>query len=191
DPSRIYYVGVSQSGNIGTVFLAVEPDVRVGVLNVPGGSLTDEFRLSVALLRPVVGTALAAREPPLVNSPGTVILGGVQVAAPYFNENLPLRDGIALTVRLADGTDQTIHSPVINTVPGAMAIQQVLEDQEWAMMAGDQVAYAPHLRKVPLPGVPAKSVIIQFAKGDQTVPNPTATALLRAGDLADRTTFYR
>jgi hypothetical protein len=39
--------------------------------------------------------------------------------------------------------------------------------------------------------VPAKSVIIQFAKGDQIVPNPTATALLRAGDLADRTTFFR
>jgi len=34
-------------------------------------------------------------------------------------------------------------------------------------------------------------VIIQFAKGDQTVPNPTATAILRAGDLADRATFFR
>jgi hypothetical protein len=37
----------------------------------------------------------------------------------------------------------------------------------------------------------AKSVIIQFAKGDQTVPNPTASALIRAGDLADRTTYFR
>ena len=56
---------------------------------------------------------------------------------------------------------------------------------------GDPVAYAPHLRKDPLPGVPAKSVIVQFAKGDQLDSNPTATALLRAGDLADRATFYR
>ena len=47
------------------------------------------------------------------------------------------------------------------------------------------------LRKSPLPGVPAKSVIIQFAKGDQIVPNPTQTALVRAGALADRTTFFR
>jgi hypothetical protein len=39
--------------------------------------------------------------------------------------------------------------------------------------------------------VPAKPVLGQFAKGDQTVPNPTTTALLRAGDLADRATFYR
>jgi hypothetical protein len=37
----------------------------------------------------------------------------------------------------------------------------------------------------------AKSVIIQFGKGDQIVPDPTHTALVRAGDLADRTTFFR
>ena len=53
------------------------------------------------------------------------------------------------------------------------------------------MAYAPHLRKDPLAGVPAKSVIVQFAKGDQIVPNPATTALFRAGDLADRATFYR
>jgi len=39
--------------------------------------------------------------------------------------------------------------------------------------------------------MPAKSVIYLFAKGDRVVPNPTTTALLRAGDLADRATFYR
>jgi hypothetical protein len=192
DPSRIYYSGVSQSGNIGTVFLAVEPDVGVGVLSVPGGSLMDEFRLSTFdSFRNGIGSALAARIPSLLNAPGVSALEGVAVGTPFFNENLPLRDGIPLTVRLADGTDQVIQSPVINTVPGAMAIQQALEDQEWAMMAGDQLAYAPHLRKAPLPGVPAKSVIVQFAKGDQTVSNPTATALLRAADLTDRATFYR
>jgi hypothetical protein len=36
-----------------------------------------------------------------------------------------------------------------------------------------------------------KPVIIQFAKGDQTVPNPTASAIVRAGDLEDRTTYFR
>ena len=34
-------------------------------------------------------------------------------------------------------------------------------------------------------------MIIQFAKGDRTVPNPTTTAILRAGDLAGRATYYR
>ena len=62
---------------------------------------------------------------------------------------------------------------------------------EWVQQAGNPVAYAPHLRKGPLPGMPEKHVIFQFAKGDQTVPSPTTTAILRAGDLADRATYYR
>jgi len=164
--------------------------VRAGVLNVPGGSFVDISRLGT-LLRPDVGRALAARVPSLLNGPGVSSIEGVPLNPPFFNENMPLRDGVPLTVRLADGTSQVIRSPMINTVSGAMAIQEVLESQEWAMMAGDALAYAPHLRKAPLAGVPAKSVIVQFARGDQFIPNPTATALLRAGDLADRATLYR
>ncbi len=34
-------------------------------------------------------------------------------------------------------------------------------------------------------------MIVQFAKGDQTVPNPTASALIRAGGLEDRATYFR
>src|SRR5262249_31998604 len=52
-------------------------------------------------------------------------------------------------------------------------------------------AYAPHMRKDPLPGVPAKQVLIVFALGDETAPNPWTTAFIRAGDLADRTVLYR
>ena len=39
--------------------------------------------------------------------------------------------------------------------------------------------------------MPQKTVLIQFARGDQVVPNPLTTAMLRAGDLADRATLYR
>src|SRR5262249_43721630 len=78
-----------------------------------------------------------------------------------------------------------------NAVPEAMPIQEVIENTEWVSQSGDALAYAPHVRRAPLAGVPAKSVIFQFAKGDQVVPNPAATALLRAGDPADRATFYR
>ena len=80
---------------------------------------------------------------------------------------------------------------MINTVTGAMAIQEWLDNTEWVAQSGNQVAYAPHLRKDPLAGVPAKSILFLFGKGDQTVPNPAATAMLRAGGLADRATFYR
>jgi dienelactone hydrolase len=191
DPARVYYFGRSLGGIYGTDFLAVEPDVQAGALLVPGGAWEEVSRLAAGTFRPGTGNSLGARTPPLLNSPGITSIDGITAAAPNFNENLPLRDGVPLSVRLADGTTQVIQSPVVNTVVGAMAIQELFENTEWVSQSGNPVAYAPHLRKAPLPGVPAKPVLVQFAKGDQTVPNPTATALLRAGDLADRATFYR
>jgi hypothetical protein len=81
--------------------------------------------------------------------------------------------------------------PVTNTVQGAIAIQQVLENTEWVSLSGDPVAYAPHIRKSPLAGKTPMPIIFQFAKGDQTVPNPTNTNIIRAGSLSDRATYYR
>jgi hypothetical protein len=139
----------------------VEPNVAAGAPNVGGGSIIEISRLGS--FRPLVTAALAARVPPLLNLPGA------------FDENLPLRD----------------QPPVVNTVAGAVAIQELIDRTEWVSQAGNPVAYAPHLRKWPLHGVPAKSVLFQFAKGDQTVPNPTTTAILRASGLADRATYFR
>src|SRR6266545_3545518 len=51
--------------------------------------------------------------------------------------------------------------PLINTVPGATAIQEVIENTEWVSQAGNPVAYAPHIRKSPLDGMQAKPVIVQ------------------------------
>jgi Bacterial virulence factor lipase N-terminal len=190
DPARIYYLGQSLGGIYGTEFLAVEPSVHVGVLNVAGGSGIESNRLST-VFRAAIGTSLASRTPSLLNGPGITSLDGVPVPGSRFDENLPLRDGVALVVRLADGTERVLQSPVINTVPGAMPIQEVIEHTEWVAQSGNPVAYAPHLRRSPLAGIAAKSVIYQFAKGDQIVPNPATTAILRAGALADRATFYR
>src|SRR5205814_610767 len=66
DPSRIYYLGQSLGGIYGTAFLAVEPSVHVGVLNVAGGSGIDLNRFS-PVFRAAVGTSLAARTPSLLN----------------------------------------------------------------------------------------------------------------------------
>jgi hypothetical protein len=170
DGSRIYFFGQSFGGIYGTIFLGVEPSVRVGVPNVPGGPIIDIARIS-PVFRVLVGIGLAGRGPSLLNagtSPFVPPLFG-------FNENLPLRD----------------QDPLINTVPGAMAIQEVIDNTEWVSQSGNPVAYAPHLRKDPLDGVPSKKVIFQFAKGDQTVPNPTTTNILRAGDLGRRATYFR
>ena len=122
-----------------------------------------------------MGSVLAARTPSLINSPGLTSIGGVAVGPPFFNENLPLRN----------------QPPVINTVTGALAIQEYFDNSQWARLPSSAAAYAPHLRRAPLTGVPARPVLYQFALGDRNIPNPSTTAILRAGGLADRATLYR
>ncbi len=171
DKSRIYYAGQSFGGIYGTIFLGMEGAVRAGVPNVPGGSITEVARMGA--FRVLTAVSLATRQPQLLNLPPTPNL-----PPPLnlnFNENIPLRD----------------VAPLVNTVPGAAAIQQVLEHNEWVQQAGNPVTYAPYIRKQPLPGNGAKPVIVQFAKGDTTVPNPTSSAIVRAGQLQDRTMYFR
>jgi len=162
---RIYYAGQSFGGIYGTIFLGVEPALKAGVPNVAGGSITEVARLGG--FRPLTGIALASRTPSLINvtHPSGIV----------FDENMPLRN----------------EPPRINNVAGAMAIQQALDRFEWVQQAGNPVSYAAYIRKQPPRDQDAKPVIFQFAKGDMTVPNPTATAILRAGDLADRAVFFR
>lgn len=191
DASRIYLFSQSLGAGIGTVFVGVEPDVRLGVFAVPfdpipGGPLSCSFRN-------LAGAQLRFRMPSLLNNPPGIriqVLDGCPVGPPLFNENFPLKDQVPLTVQLVDETTMVIQSPVTNTIDGAMAIQEAAENLKWAGQAGSPLAYAPHLRKAPLAGVPAKSVLFLIAKGDQTAPNPTTTAIVRAGDLADRTLYY-
>lgn len=157
--TRIYYAGQSFGGIYGVQLLGLEPDVRAGVPNVPGGPIIEIARLSPSF-RPLVGGALITRTPSLYN------------AAPNppffttFNENIPLRNLPLVT----------------DTVPGASAIQEVIDRTEWAQQPGNPAAYAPHIKR---------PIIIQFARGDQTVPNPTASAILRACGCANRATLFR
>ena len=175
DPSRIYFVGASAGSMIGTIFLALEPSVRVGVLAACPGVIPEHARWQPNR-RPLIGSALQSRMPALINSPGLTDIDGVLVEGAYFNENKPLRDQPA----------------VINTIPGAIEIQNALEFSEMASESGlTPVVWARHLREEPLPGLYPKSVIYQFAKTDQQAVNPGTTALIRAGNLADRTLYYR
>ena len=171
DARRIYYAGQSFGGIYGTIFMGSEPALKAGVPNVPGGSIAEVARLGG--FRFLTALGLATRQPQLLNLPPTP-----GVPAPFnlnFNENLPLRD----------------QPPLINTVPGAQAIDVVLDRTQWVTQAGNPVSFAPFIRKQPLAGHVPKPVIIQFAKGDKTVPNPTTSAILRAGALADRATYFR
>jgi hypothetical protein len=190
DPSRINLVGVSRGGQQGAIFLALEPSLEAGVLTSPGSGSAESARLAAGR-GDFLGVSLQSRVPSLINSSGITSIDGISLTAPFFNENLPLRGGASLTVVPQGGSTQVIRSPVVNTVAGAVEIQQALDNAEWATQSASAVAYAPHIRRSPLPGVPPKSVIIQFANGDRLVPNPGVTAMLRAGDLADRATFVR
>jgi hypothetical protein len=164
DPNRIYYTGQSFGGIYGAIFLGIESDVRAGVPNVPGGPIIDIVRLSPSF-QLLLTQALSVRVPSLLNAGPPI----------FFKDNSPLRN----------------LPPVTNNVPGAIQIQTVEDTSRWLGQAGDPVAWAPFIRNSPLSGDAPKRVIIQFARGDETVPNPTATALIRSGDLQDRATFFR
>ena len=156
--SRIYYAGQSFGGIYGVPLLGLERKIRAGVPNVPGGPIIEIARLSPSF-RPLVGINLISRVPSLYNA-------APNPAFTSFVENKPLRN----------------QPPVVDTVPGASAIQQLLDRTEWAQQGANPAAYAPLVKR---------PVILQFARGDQTVPNPTTSAIIRAGGLASQTTLYR
>jgi integrase len=107
DPSQIFYFGLSFGGGaLGQLFMAIEPDVKVGVLASPAGM---NSRFDLIRMRPAgraqAGEALAARIPSLLNSPGLNSWGGVPVAGPFFNENTPLRNLPIVTNQVAGAMD--------------------------------------------------------------------------------------
>jgi hypothetical protein len=162
DPARVYYVGQSLGGIYGTLLLAVDPLLRVGVLNAPGGPVVEIARQS-PVFRPQVVAQLRARRPSLLNGESD------------FHEAIPPPG----------------NGPLRVTQPGALALQAYLDRAEWLGQPADPVAYAPYLRAAPLPGVGAKALLVQVALGDVTVPNPTTESLLRAGELRAAASVYR
>ena len=162
--SRIYYSGQSFGGIYGTQLLGLEPDIRAGVPNVAGGSIIEVARLGG--FRFLVGLALLGRTPSLYNAVPNVDPTDITNSFTNFEENIPLRN---LPLR-------------VDTVPGAEAIANLIDNTEWAQQAGNPAAYAPDI---------TRPAIFQFARGDKTVPNPTTSAILRACGCANRATLFR
>src|SRR3990172_5616801 len=125
DGDRMYFLGWSFGAQFGAPLVGLEPAFRASVLNAPGGPFVDLRRFGNVQGRNILGAVLAARTPSLIN------VGGANPLA--FNENLPLRD----------------QPPLVNTVVGAIAIQEYIDPSEWAMQSTDAVPYAQHLRTVP------------------------------------------
>jgi len=162
DRERIAYVGQSFGGIYGTLLMAVDPLVRVGVLNVAGGPIVEIARQS-RVFRGLVVDQLKRRQPPLMN--------GEQ----DFAESIPLPG----------------EAPMREPAAGALDIQAYFDRAEWLSQPANPVAFAPYLKQAPLVGVGVKAVLYQWTVGDRTVPNSTTAALLRAGLLQSVSSLYR
>jgi len=162
DASSIFYTGESLGTLYGTIFHALEPSVRAAALNVGGGSVVDLARWSPSY-HALTAALLAVHQPAVLNKGAD------------FDENYVLR----------------WQPGKVNTVPGAIAIQNLFEIFEWMDMTGDPIAYAPHLWSSTLPGVPLKPTLWQIARGDRTVPNPASSSLIRAANMRQWTWMYR
>jgi pimeloyl-ACP methyl ester carboxylesterase len=163
NPNGVGYIGHSLGGYYGSAFAALDPNVKTFVFNSSGGSLSNLLTNSADYKKFFRG-ALAARIPSLLNMPGD------------FNANMPLRND---------------PEPIVNTVPGAIEIQEFLSRLEWIETSGAPYSYAAHFSGATLPGVPSKKVLFQYASGDQTVPNPTEAQLVRAASMIGSTRFVR
>jgi hypothetical protein len=160
----------------GAIFLALEPGVRAAAEGVPGALSPEHGRWAPGRRANFFGPQFRDRVPSLLNGPGVTTIDGVPINPPHFNENKPLRD----------------QAPVTNDVEGAIEIQRVMELHEWGQQSGQSpLPWVRHLREAPLPGLLPKSLLVLFATGDQNAVNPGTSAILRAGNLTDRTAHYR
>ena len=112
-----------------------------------------EIERQAPAFRPGVIRALSLRNPSLMNGEKD------------FTESIPLSG----------------EPPVKQPATGALEIQEFFDRVEWLNQSANPVAFAPYLVQAPL-GTP-RAVLVQWALGDRTVPNPTTDSLLRAGDL--------
>jgi dienelactone hydrolase len=152
DREQIYYFGQSFGGIYGTLLMVVEPRIRVGVLNVPGGPIVEIARQAAAFRSGAIRT-LSLRNPSLMNGEKD------------FTESIPLPG----------------EPPVKQPAPGALEIQEFFDRVEWLNQSANPVAFAPYLVQAPM-GQP-RAVLVQWALGDRTVPNPTTDSILRSGNL--------
>ena len=171
---RVIKTGVDLDGD-GTIDLDPNRVYYIGQsLGALYGTLLTavEPDLPVAALNSGGGSTIdIARWSPAFHSLAQLALGqrhpALLNAGSDFNENYVLRD-----------------QPVkVNDVPGAAAIQDFFERLDWAAMPGDPLAFAHLLRK--------KKILFLFGRGDQTIPNPTESALVREADGRASTWLFR
>ena len=175
DATRISFHGQSAGGRHGTMLAALDPSVNLVTLSACCGA--SEYARWNVNQRSALGRQLAARVPSLINEGGLTSIDGVPIAAPYYNEYKPLRN----------------RPTVVNTVTGAIEIQEAFELREWGQQAGtnSSLSWMPYLTRRPLAGNSPKTVAVYVSKGDQNVVNPSASQAVIDSDLLPNTLYYR
>ena len=176
DASRISFHGQSAGGRHGTMLAALDPSVNLVTLSGCCGTAPEYARWN-ANQRSTLGRQLAARVPSLINADGLTSIDGVPVAPPFYNENKPLRN----------------RPTVVNTVAGAIEIQEAFETREWGQLGGtnSSLSWMPYLTVRPLAGNSPKTVLVYLFKGDQNAVNPSAGEAVPDAGLMPYTLFYR
>lgn len=162
DGNRIYYAGWSMGGEDGVVLHAVDPAVRALASSVGGGSSTQTDEWSPTFSTDE--TAFIAGYLPSLLNAGT-----------GFNADDVLRNQPAY----------------VSMVPGAVDIQNMLGEVEWLRSSGDPLSFAPHLNLTPLANMQPKPALFLYDVGDQTIPNPEHSNLIRSAGAFQSSTLYR
>jgi uncharacterized protein (TIGR03437 family) len=162
DGNRIYYAGGSLGGMYGTMLHAVDGRVKAMASIVGGGSTVDHARWAPTY-RGYGNQWVGGRTPSLMND------------GSGFSEDFVLR-----------------NQPVkVSETAGAIPIQNLFGSLEWLQAAGDPLSYAPHVKLSPLDGVAVRPALFLFAVGDQSIPNPANSALIRAAGMWLSSTMFR
>lgn len=163
NPAAMMYVGQSMGSFFGTVLMAIEPSIEMAALSVGGDSFITAGRWSISPgIRALVTGYCGGRVPSLLNVGEDCV------------DNYPLR-----------------YAPVrVNNLAGAVAVQNLLETMRWIEAPGSAGNYAGHLKSATRPGVGIKRVLFMQAVGDQVVPGPAGTALLRHANV-ETVSVYR
>ena len=127
DPTKIRFVGQSLGAIVGTVFMSVEPSVKTGLLNVPGGGIAQLLNGS-ATFGPRIRAGLAAV--------------GVVAGTPQFDQFL----GAAQTA--VDSADPINYGPLSRVTPDRMLAHLVVGGGGTPPSLPDQVV------PISVPGAP-------------------------------------
>ena len=155
DPARVFLVGQSLGSFAGSLAHAVEPGIKSAVINVGGDSTVDTARLAYGDDSDLLYL--------LLYNQALLAIPGPALGSPSFDFYYPYRDRVSQT-----------------TTPGVADIQRAFEVADWLNIPGAPLAYAPHFKLKPLPGVQAKPTLFQFGWGDLEVVNPVEANLVRA-----------